>query len=188
VSYREIEEETGFRRRTLETWMRDLRREGYIETESTVAGVKIRIMKAKKFPQGVRKFANGVRKGAGRCTQESVTNRRYRPSNQSYADRISSSYVIETIERKEQTGTPIYNGEEFRRSQSDEQHQNRNATASCSGEKQNQDPEQTGVSTAYQQYLYVREARLRWQQLREEREEATRRELRVGTGPVPGQP
>src|SRR5271155_3213423 len=39
ISYREIEEETGFKRRTLECWMRVLRREGYIETNTAPAGV-----------------------------------------------------------------------------------------------------------------------------------------------------
>ncbi len=48
VTYREIEEETGFNRRTLETWMRVLRREGYIETQTLPGGVGIRILRAKK--------------------------------------------------------------------------------------------------------------------------------------------
>jgi hypothetical protein len=49
VSYREIEEETGFSRRTLEGWMRILRRGGYVETSPAPSGVSVRITKAKKF-------------------------------------------------------------------------------------------------------------------------------------------
>ena len=49
VSYREIEEETGFARKTLERWMSVLRREGYVLTKSTPAGVMVRITKAKKW-------------------------------------------------------------------------------------------------------------------------------------------
>ncbi len=63
VSYREIEEETGFNRRTLENWMRVLRRHGYVETETAQGGVIIRIMKAKKFAQAPRNSAGGG------CTQ-----------------------------------------------------------------------------------------------------------------------
>ncbi len=51
VSYREIESETGFPRKTLERWMRVLRRAGYVETRAVPAGIVIRITKAKKFPQ-----------------------------------------------------------------------------------------------------------------------------------------
>jgi biotin operon repressor len=49
VSYREIEEETGFARKTLERWMSVLRREGYIVTQSATTGVIVRITKAKKW-------------------------------------------------------------------------------------------------------------------------------------------
>lgn len=64
VSYREIEEETGFNRRTLERWMSALRREGYIETDATPGGVVVRITKAKKYAQPGRGFAEGARKNA----------------------------------------------------------------------------------------------------------------------------
>jgi hypothetical protein len=49
VSYREIGEETGFGRKTLERWMRVLRRQGYIETRAVPSGIVVRITKAKKF-------------------------------------------------------------------------------------------------------------------------------------------
>src|ERR1700691_1523142 len=106
VSYREIEEETGFKRRTLECWMRVLRRQGYIETEASPAGVIVRITKAKKFPQGVRrsagplhKFAESVRKVAEGYTQNRVASHRERVSNQQVADRIGSLSVVGSIER-----------------------------------------------------------------------------------------
>ena len=51
VSYREIEGETGFNRRTLERWMSLLRRNEYIETEAAPGGVIVRILKAKKHLQ-----------------------------------------------------------------------------------------------------------------------------------------
>jgi hypothetical protein len=54
VSYREIEGETGFNRRTLERWMSLLRRNAYIETEAVPAGVIVRILNAKKHLQGAR--------------------------------------------------------------------------------------------------------------------------------------
>ena len=62
ISYREIEEETGFNPRTLERWMQGLWKHGYIETEAVPAGVIVRITKAKKFPQGARKSADPARR------------------------------------------------------------------------------------------------------------------------------
>jgi hypothetical protein len=49
VTYHEIEEETGFSRKSLERWMQVLRRGGYIETTTAPGGVIVRIQKAKKF-------------------------------------------------------------------------------------------------------------------------------------------
>ncbi len=72
ISYREIEEETGFKRRTLECWMRVLRRQGYIETSTAPGGVIVRITKAKKFAQGVRNSAEGVRNSAGGVRKDAV--------------------------------------------------------------------------------------------------------------------
>jgi len=67
VSYREIEEETGFERKSLERWMQTLRRAGYIETRAAPSGVVVRITKAKKFsrpaaPHPGRFFEAGVRR------------------------------------------------------------------------------------------------------------------------------
>jgi hypothetical protein len=49
VSYSEIEEETGFARKSLQRWMQALRRGGYIETTTAPGGIIVRIQKAKKF-------------------------------------------------------------------------------------------------------------------------------------------
>jgi hypothetical protein len=84
VTYREIEQETGFNRRTLEAWMRVLRREGYIETRQLPAGISIQILKAKKHRapvaparssaanpgQATMKFrVNGDNRASGRYSQ-----------------------------------------------------------------------------------------------------------------------
>jgi hypothetical protein len=65
IRYREIEEETGFSARTLERWMRVLRRGGYVVTAATPAGVVVRITKAKKFPQGCGNRREAARGSAG---------------------------------------------------------------------------------------------------------------------------
>ncbi len=65
ITYREVEEETGFNRRTLERWMGALRRERYIETEIAPGGLVVRIAKPKKFSRPPRGFADGVRKSGG---------------------------------------------------------------------------------------------------------------------------
>jgi hypothetical protein len=83
VTYREIEGETGFNRRTLERWMSLLRRQAYIATEAVPRGVIVGILKATKHlqvtrlgapsgAQGVRKFAETVRTVAERVTQSCV--------------------------------------------------------------------------------------------------------------------
>ncbi|MFY9527907.1 MAG: hypothetical protein WBC04_13105 [Candidatus Acidiferrales bacterium] len=53
VTYREIEEETGFGRKTLERWMRVLRRNGYIESRAVASGIIVKVTKAKKFSYGL---------------------------------------------------------------------------------------------------------------------------------------
>jgi hypothetical protein len=65
VSYHEIEEETGYPRKTMERWMSVLRSGGYIETNAAPGGVIIRITKAKKFcrpPVDVRGVRTSARK------------------------------------------------------------------------------------------------------------------------------
>lgn len=63
VSYRDIEEETGFERKTLQRWMQVLRQRGYIETTTAPGGIIVRIQKAKKF------LWQGGKEGPGRFQQ-----------------------------------------------------------------------------------------------------------------------
>jgi len=112
VTYREIEGETGFNRRTLERWMSLLRRNAYIATEAAPGGVIVRILKAKKHlhsPNGpnasavlrARKVAETVRRGGERGPQDCVTKRNESQKNEAVAAGISSSSV-ERIKDKEQ--------------------------------------------------------------------------------------
>jgi hypothetical protein len=67
VTCREIEEETGFHSRTLERWMRTLRSNGYIETQTVAAGIVVQVTKAKKstrFPRRGGKTAERLREVA----------------------------------------------------------------------------------------------------------------------------
>lgn len=80
ITYREIEQETGFNRRTLERWMRRLRRGGYIETVVPMAagagvGLVIRILRQRNSvpasggfrlpsPQGCRDRVYAILRGA----------------------------------------------------------------------------------------------------------------------------
>jgi DNA-binding transcriptional regulator YhcF (GntR family) len=103
ITYREIEEETGFNSRTLERWMRDLRRAGYIETDVVAAGIVVRITKAKKFPQsaqGGRKFEGGVRRLAEPQARSCVANRSEDLSRQEVTDGIGSSFIERSIEKE----------------------------------------------------------------------------------------
>jgi hypothetical protein len=117
ISYREIEEETGFNRRTLERWMRLLRRHEYIATEAAQGGVIVRILKAKKHGRSGesarpgRNVAESVRKDAGRSPQKCVPVARKIPSDQRIASGISSSSVVRIKERIEQSEihTPVEN-------------------------------------------------------------------------------
>lgn len=70
VTYREIEEETGFSRKSLERWMRSLRKAGYIETTTAPGGIIVRIQKAKKFvrcgsSESPRQFPHGPKESEG---------------------------------------------------------------------------------------------------------------------------
>ena len=112
ISYREIEEETGFKRRTLECWMRVLRRGGYIETATSPGGVVVRITKAKKFPQRpqkstgeVRKYSGGVRQLAEGPTQKRVASESEPFSNHRLPHRMGSSSLDRSIKIKEHANT-----------------------------------------------------------------------------------
>ena len=113
VSYREIEGETGFNRRTLERWMSLLRRNEYIETEAAPGGVVVRILKAKKHLHGtrlgspsdvqrVRKFAETVRRVAEQAPQSCVPNHRESYEDQRIAGRIGSSSVVRVKDKEQQ--------------------------------------------------------------------------------------
>jgi hypothetical protein len=129
ISYREIEEETGFNRRTLERWMRLLRRHDYIATEAAQGGVIVRILKAKKHgrtsesARPARKVAGGVRKDAERSPQNCVAVACKIPSDQWIASGISSSSVVRIKERIRQNEihTPV---ETFASSTGDQAHSN----------------------------------------------------------------
>ena len=71
ITYREIEEETGFARKSLERWMRILRRGGYIETTTAPSGIIVRIQKAKKFD---RKVSNRAQENFQQGSKSSVDN------------------------------------------------------------------------------------------------------------------
>jgi hypothetical protein len=182
VSYREIEEETGFNCRTLERWMQTLRQQGYIETEAAPAGIIIRITKAKKFPQAGRRFAEGVCKLAERVPQSRGAIDQQVFSHQQCADGIGSSSVDRSPERNQRE---IHR--DFHKQPSHQKDQI--PLQNHSGLDRRQDPRpnpeansQPGTLPYRQQDLYL-EMRLRQQLLRAERGEAVRRELAVGTGP-----
>jgi hypothetical protein len=189
ISYREIEEETGFNRRTLERWMNMLRRHGYIETETAPAGIVVRITKAKKFPQGGRNPAERVRKVAEGSPQNSGATPSQCPSNQNIADGIGSSFIARSQERTE-SPSPQADFHNQTKNQVQNPEENLNPKSSWLTQKQDQ-PRQRPTSTPNppaQPELSVREtylliSRLRQQLLRAQRDEAVRRELAVGTGP-----
>jgi DNA-binding transcriptional regulator YhcF (GntR family) len=190
VRYREIEEETGFNRRTLERWLSTLRREGYIETTVAQEGVRIRITKAKKFPQGARKSAEGVRKVAGSGTQNCGASTHQNYTYEQLADGMNSSSIVRIKERDAQRGNLKSCGnlnqnrlQDGRANQGPRGFESPNQHPSGLEENQNQNPNQFRAHKNQEQYL-LWELRLRQQLLRAEREEATRRELAVGAGPL----
>jgi len=95
ISYREIESETDFSPRTLERWMRILRREGYIETRTVPGGVVVRITKAKKFSRApaARNSAWPVRENAEASPQNCVGDRPDDEDTSAIAPRMSSGLV-----------------------------------------------------------------------------------------------
>jgi hypothetical protein len=187
ISYREIEDETGFNVRTLERWMHTLRREGYIRTEAAPAGVTVRIMKAKKFPQGARRNAEGVRRSADGATQYRVANGCKQQWNHQTTAGIGSSSVA----RSQETTKPANFSQDFHSQVQNHNLQNQISNSRPSGlgqlqnrnQNQNQQTDFPAGPHGQQQSKFFLEARLRQQLLRAEREEAVRRELAVGTGP-----
>ena len=200
VSYREIEEETGFNPRTLERWMRTLRNRGYIETEAVGGGVVIRITKAKKFqqfPQGARKAAEGVRRSAGGAPQICVADGRDRLSNLHFVTGIGSS----SVEREKERATAAASGLEENQKQgpiqlerrtqqhADQQFENQQpvnqafANRPVANQAFPNQSQRIDFSTRVQPAAYAPTDYTRRSLLRAERDEALRRELAVGTGP-----
>jgi hypothetical protein len=190
VNYREIEEETGFNRRTLERWMQTLRRGGYIETEAVPAGIAIRITKAKKFARPLRTSAEGVRKTAEGSTPNCGSIARQSSSNQKVTSRIGSSSVVRIKEKQQQGDFHRDFHKNFHRAPQNNENPgtnrqtiNQTANPSCLIENQNQQPRPRQISQPDFQTYSFQEMRMRLQLLRAEREDAVRRELHVGTGP-----
>jgi hypothetical protein len=207
IHYREIEEETGFNRRTLERWMKDLRREGYIETAVVDGGITIKILKAKKHIRvapgvaGVRKVAGGVRGNAGSVPQSCVADRGQKQFVQQVAGPICSSSVVRIKEKEAPRFEPPVEieeqGNEMRKTswleQDQLQHQTQrnherdeplpNQLHNPSLRPENS-PQETPWRPTQQHFSY--ELRQRIRLMRAEREEAVRRELAVGTGPEVG--
>jgi len=161
--------------------MRTLRREGYIQTEAVPGGMVIRITKAKKFVAGPRASAEGVRRVAGGGTQSRGGIGRQVLFNQQDADGISSSSVVGSkpqpadFHRDSHSHRPVSHW------------QNQNSTPSGLGKDQtdatSREPSRPPDGRPEEQVSFFKEARLRLQLLRAEREEAVRRELAVGSGP-----
>lgn len=170
ISYREIQEETGFNRRTLERWLGILRRHGYVETEAAPGGVAVRITKAKKFLQPPRKDAGGVRKSAEGSPQDCVAGARQSVSGLQFAGGIGSSSVVREKEREARRAIHNQTQNQFGLWEREN-----HPSDSHPGPQRNRPP--------YQQQTYSDEARERQRLFRIEREEAVRRELAVGAGP-----
>jgi hypothetical protein len=184
ISYREIEEETGFNRRTLERWMHTLRRHGYIEAEAAPGGLIVCITKAKKFSQPPRKSAEGLRRDAGGGPQSCGASERKVLAKEQVADRIGSSYVAGSKERSRiEFHKPDYRQTYIPPRRDQPPNPNRSGLGQLQDQRFDSEPKsQPGVQPCQQQNFFP-EVRMRQQRLRAEREEAVRRELAVGAGP-----
>lgn len=191
VTYREIEEETGFNCRTLERWMQTLRRHGYIETDAEQGGVVIRIAKAKKFPQTPRNFAEGGRKSAERAPQIGGANRSNPRTYQSTTAPIGSSFLADkfisteplcSVENQLQAQAHVEGERPMGRENDDRYFDLPSQHGSEVTERQHGGPGRmpTGRPAPSQQDW---EARRQWRLQRADKEEAVRRELAVGAGP-----
>jgi hypothetical protein len=178
ITYREIEEETGFNRRTLERWMRDLRRAGYIETQTAPAGIVVRITKAKKFPQsaqGGRRNEGGLRRLAEGVARNCVADGSKPLSKQQVTGGIGSSFIERAIEKR--IKSEIHR--DFHSAQENPQHHTEKP--SCRDQNQTTPSGPWHRERDYRQ-LFIEAIRKR-ELLRAQRDEEVRRELAVGTGP-----
>ena len=180
VSYLEIEEETGFNRRTLERWMRDLRRAGYVQTTTAQGGLSIRITKAKKFPQAVRKSAEGVRRSAGGGTRNCGASTNQRLTHEDVTSGINSLSIVRMKEMEAQRQS-CGNLNENQNGNENTSPYDKNRNPSCLEENQNRNHRRVHNQQQNQHILW--ELRLRQQLLRAERDEEVRRELAVGSWP-----
>jgi hypothetical protein len=201
ISYHVIEEETGFNPRTLERWMQTLRKHGYVETEAVPSGIRVRITKAKKFPQGGRNLADRLRKVAEGGPQNSVATRSQSSSGQNFTDGISSSSVGRSQEIQNRTAPFRKYENQYQNHKKQRYGLNPNRSGSGEGQRQRPKPQREarpagppmadprGEREQIQEQLrFLAEARMRMQLLRAEREEAVRRELAVGTNPETERP
>lgn len=200
VSYREIEEETGFNRRTLERWMCALRREGYIETEPTPGGVVVRITKAKKYAQPGRAFAEGGRKYAWGRPRNRGADAGEDVQNAKDAGGISSELVGREkenikpsglVEKKIQNPGKAGNGcgeaqrENQKTAAPNPFHGGKNSgvTNNFAGEETNAARPGEKKNPWQKREAYSPSGGSSWAEARVLREEAVRRELGVGAGP-----
>jgi len=196
IHYREIEAETGFNRRTLERWMKDLRRQKYIETAVVDSGITVKILKAKKHlhrvaeGKSVRGIAGGVRRTAERVPQNWVASQSEKYAGQQVAGGMGSSFLVRIKEKAEaEVQRPVENEKNWGPATSGQ-----NPVHKDSRPDQNQNQNQTGTSQARldspeksesppRQQNFTWSLRERMRLLRAERDEEVRRELAVGTGP-----
>jgi len=188
VSYLEIEEETQFNRRTLERWMRDLRRAGYIQTTIAQGGLSIRITKAKKFPQAVRKSAEGVRRIAGSGTRNCGASTQQMVALEHVASGMNSLSIVrmKEIEAQRQGCGNLNENQNHNQNGNGSENQSpspydKKRNPPCLEENQNRNQQRAQNQQQNQHILW--ELRLRQQLLRAERDEEVRRELAVGSWP-----
>lgn len=201
VNYREIESETGFCRKTLERWMQNLRRAGYIETAAGPSGVVVRITKAKKFfkiAPSAREIHRSVEKGfpqpanlrptaleseAGTPQMCGGAPRNCGASARYIADSHLVARGIRSREVGEQT-KEIHRFESNLHSKQSSKNQGPKPHMVKTEEPEGFERVASGITLAA---LKAKMQQREWRLRREQREEALRRELRVGAGPQVGQ-
>jgi len=176
VSYHEIEEETGFHSRTLERWMRVLRREGYIETHATPAGVVVQITKAKKFFKPSAWAAPEARGSAGAAPKSAETLPLCCGGVALEAERFQrAASGIDSGSVDDKKRSPITNYQKQEGGQEEERREMR--ALSIEKLRTVGETRDAGCPGPAQQFRQMRLLRA------ETREELVRRELQVGAGP-----
>ena len=194
VSYREIEEETGFNRRTLEGWFRRLRREGYIETTAAPTGVVVRITKAKKYSQTTRRIAERLRQVAVTPTPNCVATHPQNEQIQQFPARMVSSSIVRMKDKEKQSEIhrhlhrEIHNSSVFLEENPSGLGEATAEESACGDgdaileAERNEQLEEIRSRFGGTKQHYSYNAREFLELLRAKRDEAVRRELRVGTG------